>query len=241
MNTRTRYCISFGQFLNQISKDAMLIMATVAPILCGFFIRFAIPYIEILLTNYFKVSRILQNYYLIFDLFLAVLSPTMFSFIAAMVILGEIDDKISNYMAITPLGTTGYLNSRIGISGMIGFVITVLVVKIFSLTSISFFTIIGISLLSSMLGIIMGMLVVSLSTNKVEGMAITKLTGLTFFGLFPPFFMRDNLQYAMGILPTFWISKFAIEENMFYLIVGIVVSGLWMILLFHKFKKKIVA
>jgi fluoroquinolone transport system permease protein len=143
-------------------------------------------------------------------------------------------------MAITPLGTSGYLNSRIGISALIGFVITVVVVKIFSLTSISFFTIFGISLLSSMLGIIMGMLVVSLSTNKVEGMAITKLASLTFVGLFPSFFMKDNLQYVIGILPTFWISKFAIEENIIFLVIGIVVSGIWIILLSHKFKKKIV-
>ncbi len=240
MNTRTRYYISFGQFFKQTSKDAMLIMAMLAPLLCGLFIRLVIPDAETLLTNYFKLPSILENYYLLFDLFLAILSPTMFSFIAAMVILGEIDDKISNYMAITPLGTSGYLNSRIGISSMIGFVITILVVKIFSLTSIHFFTIIEISFLSSMFGIIMGMLVVSLSTNKVEGMAITKLTGLTFVGLFPPFLMKDNLQYVVGVLPTFWISKFAIEENLIYLIIGTVVSGLWMILLFRKFKIKIV-
>jgi fluoroquinolone transport system permease protein len=240
MNTASRYFISFRQLINQIAKDAMLIMATLAPILLGLFIKYLIPYIETLLVEYFEVPSILQNYYLIFDLFLATLSPIMFSFIAAMVILGEIDDKISNYMAVTPLGTNGYLFSRIGISSVIGFVVTILAVKIFALTSIRFTTIIGLSLLSAMIGIIVGFMVVSLSTNKVEGMAISKLSGLIIIGIFPPFFIKDNLQYATGIIPSFWLSKFVIEEKFFYLIMGIVVSGIWMIILFKKFKKKIV-
>jgi fluoroquinolone transport system permease protein len=235
-----RLFISFKQLLKQISKDAMLFIACFAPILCGLFFQFGIPFVEKLLTKQFHLTEILSPYYLIFDIILAVITPLMLCFIAAMVILGEIDDNVANYMVVTPLGKSGYLVSRLGIPMVIAFAMTLIVLPIFSLTKLSVGLIIGISILTSLIGFIISMLVISISTNKVEGMAVTKLSGIFIVGIPVPFFVTENVQYLLAFLPSFWLSKFAMESKIIYLLFGIITSIGWILLLLKRFIRKMI-
>jgi fluoroquinolone transport system permease protein len=231
---------SFKQLLGQISKDAMLFLACIAPVLCGMLFHFGIPIIERQMISYFKVSGILTPYYLLFDLILAVITPLMLCFVSAMVMLGEIDDNITNYLVVTPLGKNGYFLSRLGFPMVIAYTLTIVILSIFSLTRPSFVTIIIVSFLASLLGMIVSMLVVSVSTNKVEGMALTKLSGLFLIGLPVPFFVAGNVQYILFFLPAFWISKYAIVHNGLYFLFGLLTSICWMMLLYRRFYHKLI-
>jgi len=235
-----RLFLSFKQLLEQITKDAMLFLACVAPILCGMFFRFGIPFVEKQLIEQFKVTEVFAPYYLLLDLILAVITPLMYCFVSAMVILSEIDDNIVNYMAVTPLGKSGYLLSRLGFPMVISFFMTVISLLIFSLTQLSFHSIIEISILASLLGFIESMIVISISTNKVEGMAVTKLLGFFIIGIPVPFFVSGNVQYILSLLPSFWISKFAMENRIIYLFFGIVTSTVWIAFLIKRFLRKII-
>jgi len=170
--------ISFNQFLIQTSKDAMLILVCTAPFLCGIMIKFGVPFFEIQLTKYFAAAEILSPYYLIFDLFMAVLSSIMFCFISALVILEEIDNNIANYISVTPLGKKGYLVSRLVFPMVIAIAVTTIVLEIFALNRMGLLMYILISVLTSITGMIIALLVVSIASNKVEGMAVAKLSGL---------------------------------------------------------------
>jgi len=231
--------ISFFQFLNQLFKDAMLILVCVAPILCGIFFLYGIPFLQSLLTEHLSMPDMLPPYYLLFDLFLGAMTPLLFCFAAAYVILGEIDDGISKYLAVTPIGKKGYLISRLGIPAIIAFVVSIFELRIFNLTVISFGTVIIIAFMMSFLGLTEALLIVAISSNKVEGMAISKLTGLLFLGLPAPFFLTGKIQYVLFPLPSFWIAKFVMEKQVIFMLIGLITSFIWMILLYQKFKKKI--
>jgi fluoroquinolone transport system permease protein len=230
---------SFGQLLSQITKDAMLYMACFAPVIMGVFNRYGIPYAENILTRQFNRIEILRPYYLLFDLFLAVMTPLMFCFISAMVLLGEIDDKISSYMAVTPLGKNGYLISRLGIPSVISLMVTLISLNIFPLTKLTTGMITGISILASFSGFIVSLMVVALSTNKVEGMAVTKLTGIFSLGIPAPFLITGKIQYILSFLPSFWMAKFAISKNLLHLLLGLIISVIWILFLWKKFKRKL--
>lgn len=231
--------ITFHQFLKQIGSDAMLIMACIAPVLSGLAFRFGIPVAEKLLKKQFALEEVLTPFYQIFDLFLATITPLMYCFIAAMVILGEIDDGISNYLAVTPLNKNGYLLSRLGIPMGISFIITIIILSIFSLTKPSFGLIVVIAFLSVIISLIEAMLVISLSTNKVEGMAVTKLTGFFIMGIPVPYFVHGDIQYILSILPSFWLSKLVIESKVIYIIWFLLSSSIWILFLYRKFKQKL--
>lgn len=235
-----RLWISFMQYLNQIARDAMLFLSCLAPVLYGLFVKFGIPSAEKFLGGYYSRTEVLVPYFLVFDLFLAVLTPMMFSFASSMVILGEIDDGITKYMSVTPLGRGGYLTSRLVFPLTFSFVVSIIVMNVFSLTLIPFEMIIALSFLSSVLGYITTMMVVSFSANKVEGMAVTKMSGISMIGVLLPFFVTAKIQYLAIILPSFWMARYAIDGRITYLILCLIVSAVWVMFLFKKFMKKII-
>lgn len=156
-----------------------------------------------------------------------------------MVMLGEIDDNISKYLIITPIGKSGYLISRLGIPAILAFAITVILLLTFSLTKISFLLNLAISLVSLTQGIIISILIISLSSNKLEGMALTKLSGLFMLGIPAPFFILNKIQYILLFLPSFWLAKAFKDSNYIYIFISFIVSLIWIVLLLKKFNKKI--
>ncbi|MBH1942331.1 ABC transporter permease [Mobilitalea sibirica] len=230
---------SFKQFMVQIYKDAMLILLCIAPLLAGSVFKFGIPFAQELIYEYFGLTKLFVPYYLLFDLLLGSLTPLLYCFAAAYVVLGEIDDGISGYLSVTPLGKRGYLISRLGFPAVISFVVSIVLMMVFSLSDFALPYIVGIALSSNLLGIIEALLVVSLSSNRVEGMAVSKLTGLFFLGLPVPFFVEGSIQYLVFFLPSFWLAKFAIEKELLFLLTGVLVSLVWIFMLNKKFNRKI--
>lgn len=231
--------IMFIQMIKQISRDLMLVMVCIAPVLAGMFIKLGIPAIEQLLCEHFRRIEVIAPYYYLFDWLLAILPGILFAFVGGLVVLGEIDDKIAGYMAVTPAGNTGHLISRLGIPSGISMMVSVFVIAVFGLSGMEWTDVILLSIGSSMLGIITALLVIALSTNKVEGMAIGKLAGLISIGMFVPIVFKTGNQYLAGVLPSFWIGKYMLEGRWEYLIIFAAVYSIWVYYLVRKYKKKV--
>ncbi len=231
--------ISFKQFLFQMSHDSILLVICLLPIITGIIFKFSVPIGEKMLCDYFAKAAILSSYYLLFDIFLAVVTPYMFCFASAMVILEEKDTNITNYLSVTPVGKSGYLLSRLGFPAAISAVFSVIMLLFFSLTDIGLFEMVALSILTAPIGIIISLLIVSLSANKVEGMAIAKLGGLIILGVAIPFFITDARQYLGAFLPSFWAAKVIIDFSTSNLLISIVVIAVWICLLSKKFNKQI--
>jgi len=228
---------SFKMFIKQILKDRITAIMLFAPLLVCLMFKFSIPLInrEILKGLNFDLSP----YYILFDLALSVIVPIFMTFSSALVILDEIDDGITGYEVVTPLGRWGYLFSRIVFPSIISSFLTIILILIFRISDISVITIILISALSGLFSIIMVMLVVSLSKNKVEGMAISKMLGILMFGVAIPFLIKSNFQYVFAFMPSFWIGLTGLKATFFTVSGGIISSVLWLFILYNKFNKRI--
>lgn len=230
-NSYVRLFVSFKQYLIQITKDAMLFIICLAPFMCGALFKFGIPAAEKFV--------ILEPYYPLFDLLLAVLTPMMISYVSSMVILGDADEGITRYMAVTPVGKSGYLISKLVFPLFASLFITIIVMMIFSLTKTDCVRIFGISILSLLLGLIISMMVISVSANKVEGMAVIKLSGIVIIGIPVAFFASENVQHLFFFLPSLWIAKFFIKYSLLYFVLCIAVSAVWILFFIKRFLKKI--
>jgi fluoroquinolone transport system permease protein len=215
----------------------MLFAVLTAPVLTACAFRFGIPYAEVLLCAYFDKVSILSGYYLLFDLFLAVMTPYMFCFASSMVMLTELDENMARYMAVTPVGKQGYIMSRLVFPGTIAFIVSVILMHFFSLTmwSAPFMTLT--CFLTSLLSIAVSLLLVSFSHNRVEGMALAKLSGMIMLGLPVPFFLFSRTQYLFCILPSFWIAKLCVDGNLLLTIPAVLTSLLWILVLYGRFEK----
>lgn len=232
--------ISFRQMLLFLKNDMMLAVACISPILIGVVFRFGIPQLEVLLTDYFRHTQILMPYYPVFDLFLACIIPTFYCFVAAMVILEERDDRITAALYASPLGRNGYFISRLGVPGMVAFLMTVCMLTVFSLTGIAFVERLLLSLNGTLQGIVFSLLIVTLSSNKLEGMAVTKLTSLMMLGVAVPWFVPQKVQPVFFFLPTFWMGKAVWEGQLVYTTFSVVCTMIWLGILKEKARKTLI-
>lgn len=209
------------------------------PFLAGTVFRFGLPFAEEYLAYYFSVSVILVPYYQLADVLLSLLTPTMLSFVAALVILEEVDAGITRYLAVTPLGKKGYLISRLGIMTVVSIPLNLIVTTFFSLTAWSLSTSLAISVFGALHGLVVALMIVALSANKVEGMAIGKLTSLISLGLFVPYFLPGWISYLFSGLPSFWIAQFVIDGRYFYLVLSLIINSFYVYLLFQRYAGKL--
>lgn len=230
--------LSFMQMLKLIRQDFILFAAGLAPILAGVAIHYGIPVIEKMLVEWTGSARILSPYYGLFDLFFAALASIMFCFIAAMVILEEHDDHIERYLFITGLGRKGYLASRLLLPALLSFGVTVILLPIFCLTDLSVAMVVLLGFTGTLQGVIIALLIVNLSSNKLEGMAITKMSTLIIIGAFVPYFVPAPIGYLLSFLPSFWTGKAIYENNILLMLPAIVIGGIWIGILFWIFQKK---
>ena len=65
---------------------------------------------------------------------------------------------------------------------------------------------------------------VVLSSNKLEGMAVTKLSSLLMLGAFVPYFVPAPLDLCASFLPPFWTRKAIAEKRPVFMLQSGLVS-----------------
>lgn len=226
--------MSFKILVRHIARDGMLYVICVAPVFVVGLIDWVVPeFVAPILP--FDI----QPYYLLLDLFVAILVPYLVCFACSMTILEEIDQNVSPYLALTPLGKGGYIVSRLVLPEAISAGVTFVMLAVGSLTRLSVLEAMLISVFMTLVAVICSMMVVVFAKNKVEGMALSKMSGLIMIGLFIPFLVHNNVQYIFGFMPTFWIAKFAITKQYIYLLPAIGCIALWLKLLAKGYRSEI--
>jgi len=230
---------SFSMFVRQIFKDSMLAVICISTVLSAVLIRFGIPRLELFLCSRFDRISILADYYLLFDLLLALLAPYMLCFASSMMMLTEYDEEITGYLAVTPVGKQGYILSRLVFPSVIAFVVSAVFLHWFSLTVWPIGWLVLASALSCAVSTALALLLFSLSHNRVEGMAVGKLSGLVMLGLAVPFFLPASIAYLFAPLPSFWLAKLCITRNLLFLFPSLSCTLIWLWSLSWKFSRKI--
>lgn len=225
-------------FFYQITKDMMLVAAGLAPFLAGTAFHFGIPFLEKIIEKQFGVAQMLHPYYGIFDGLLILLSTIMYNFIGAMCVLEELDEGTARYLCVTPLAKKGYLASRLGLPSVLALVVSFITACIFSLEKHSPMVLLVLCVIAMLQGLAIGLMVIALSHNKLEGMALTKLAGIFLMGLLIPYFIQAGSRWFGAVFPSFWISMMLREENFLFGCAGVVVSVLWILGFYQKFRNK---
>lgn len=231
--------LSFNLMLKYIKKDKMQLIICLAPILIGLVFRFGIPLAESLLTKGLNQVEILAPYYKLFDIFFAMISPTLFCLVSAFVSLEEVDEKTTAYLFTTPLRKNGYLFSRLGIPLILAFIITLILLPIINLSPLSIMEIILLPIMGAFQGLIVSLTILAFSTNKLEGLALSKLSSIIVVGAIIPFFIKNNVKYLFSFLPSFWIGVAIEGSKLIYMIVSFILSIIWIYILIKKYNKKL--
>lgn len=225
---------SFRMFARQIASDAMLAMCFVAPALAGAAFRFGVPALDGLLARY-AGRPVLADYWLLFDLFLATLTPFLLCFASAMMILEERDEGVGAYLLVTPVGKRGYVISRLILPAIMSSVAGMVVLLAFGLSDMGFMRVAALSPAMGAIALIIALFVTSVSSNRIEGMALGKLSGLAMFGIAVPFFIHGGSRFAFSFLPTFWVAEAFVHGPLPAIPVFFGSSAVWIAFLYSRF------
>jgi fluoroquinolone transport system permease protein len=168
------------------------------------------------------------------------MTPYLFCFASAMVMLTEYDENMSVYLSVTPLGKRGYVLSRPAFPAALSFLAAAALTGLFSLTRWQLPTLLLVCLLTAAASVLVALFLFSFSRNRVEGMAMAKLAGLVMGGLAVPFFMKSGAQYLFAPLPSFWIAKLCLGSRPLFLFPALLVLLAWLWPLYGKFKRKLI-
>ena len=227
--------ISFKMFIRNIFSDGMLSAIICIPLILAAIYRFVFP----LIVQHYPMLKDFSLYYPILDLFLAIMCPYMICFASVLVVLDETDMKINRYITITPLGKKGYLISRLIIPVLFAAIVSFVLLSFCSVSDMSLWTTFIISILATILSVVAAMIILAYAGNKVEGMALAKVSALVMVGLIIPFVITDSTQYVFSFLPSFWIAKFLISNNYWFILQAIFLSGGLICILYNRYSTKI--
>ena len=230
---------SFRQMVIYVKNDFMLYMALSFTFIMGVLFKFGMPAFDGLLSNVFGVATVLEPYYHLFDIIFPAFGPYMFTYVAGMVVLEDIDDHIANYMFISPLGSKGYVVSHFLLPAILGGIMSAVVRPIFALTELPTGQVIYLIVIWTIYGFVLEMLMISASTNKMEGLVITRVEMVSLLAYLIPFFMESKVQYLFAFLPSWWVGKSLRTGNPVIYAVSFAVTLIWAAALYRLFKKRV--
>lgn len=195
----------------QIYRDQMLLLLCVAPFFVGTALKLIIPFADRLMVNYLDFT--IKPYYLMVDAFTMTLEAMMTGIMVGLLMLDERDDGICAYFSVTPIGGTAYLLSRLALPFCYSFATALIVIAYAALGGMDYTLLLAPAVLSSCSGPLMAMLLVSLASNKVEGLAVSKLTGIIIFGIPIAWFAGSWLRTLGYLLPSFWTMELLLQAK----------------------------
>ena len=224
--------------LRQIRKDGMLAVLVPAPVFAGLLFKLAVPYVNAAFEANLRFS--LRPWYGLVDGLLICLAPMMTAVVSAFVLLDEQDEGTGAYYRITPAGDYSYLAARIGLPMVWAFGITAAAAAVFNISGLSFAAIVTGSLISTFTGAALAMMIATLAANRVEGLAVSKFTGISFIGLVLVWFVPPPYVYCSAVLPSFWIGKIMIDgASPVLFAAGTLVCLAWTAFFTGKFRRRL--
>ena len=228
---------------HQVLRDGMLLLLIPAPFFMGAALFALLPLVGVFLNQQYGLSTTL--WYPLSDALLASMAPVMTALICAFVILDERDEGTGLYYRITPSGRHSYLLARIGLPMLWAYLSTVLVLIFFTHSMDRLPVILLAGLVGVLQGIVSCMLLVALANNKVEGLALAKLTNLLVLGFLFPWFISSPFRYLFGFMPSFWIGQLIYLSGQPFVslltqgIMGIVSALVWIRFLYGVFLRRL--
>ena len=221
----------------RIFRDPFLLFITFLPIFVSLMFRSLIPELQQLLINHFDLSL----YYPLIMVFLIMISPMFFGWVIGFSLLDDRDEDILAYMSVTPLQKSGYLHYKIIAPVLISIIQGYLVIIIANLCPMNYLKLFPVILLMAIETPIFALAQGVLASNKVEGLAVGKLLGISLIGPFASYFFDSPIAYLAGIFPPFWITESYFNEGAHYwlsLMIGLIIHLIILIGLTRLFNRR---
>ena len=227
-----------------IKRDSLLIYMLIIPPMMVLAVRLILPWLTGSLAERFGFDLV-PYYPMLLSFFFVLQLPLLFGLLVGLLILDERDDDTLTALRVTPISMTGYALYRGGAAVFLSTLYIIVALPLTGLIPSSLLpALIPIAFVSGALAPLFGLILATLASNKVEGLALMKALSIFLIGPLAAYFIDSNWQLLMGILPTYWPAKafwVASERGNFwpYVAIGAIYNLLLVTLFLRRFREKV--
>lgn len=158
-------------------------------------------------------------------------APGLVGMVIGFLLLDERDARTLQALRVTPLGMRRYLAYRIALPLLLGTAATLVGYPLAGLSPLSEVRLLPIAVVAGFAAPILALVLAIAAPNKVAGFAVMKVVNGVNLVPVVAFFVPRPLQYAAGVLPTYWPMRAlwsAVDGEAYavYLVVGVAVGAL---------------
>jgi fluoroquinolone transport system permease protein len=225
-----------------ISRDPLLIFSMVGSLLLALLVRFGVPELHAFLSQHISFS--LNEHFLIIIGLVLLMAPLMIGILYGFILLDERDEGLLLYYSITPLTKSGYLYGRLLFPIGITFLLAYSIILIQGIVAVRFASFIPVAFLFALQTPIITMIMATLASNKVEGLALTKVINLCILVPLIDYILASPLLNVVAMFfPVYWPVAMLLENQptryWIDFILGIMMTVLWFTVIHYKFQRKI--
>lgn len=205
----TRSWAAFGS--NDIRgtyRDPLLVMLVLAPVIWTVGTVVLVPPLTATLARRYDFDLV-PYYPLVITALLLLTSIIIVGGLAAFLVLDEIDAGTLSALRVTPVSLATFFAYR---AATVVVITTVYVVATMSFSGIPqpglVPALVPIGMVAGLSSVVTLLLIVSVASNKIQGIAMVRLLGIVIAGL-PclPWFVDSAWNLAFGVLPPYWAAK----------------------------------
>lgn len=190
--------------LRHALKDPVLMAAMIGPLVLIFLSRFGFPIAVHWLDMHYSFN--LEQYRGFAASLLVVTIPMLTGMLTGLLILDERDENMIAYYAVTPLMRKGYLLYRLTLPTLLCIVLSAIYLQWSTMSVVRWETLYALLLLA-LESPLFTLFLAAFSSNKVEGLALSKIGGLFIIGPVVVHFVPGAWQVLGALLPSYWPAK----------------------------------
>jgi fluoroquinolone transport system permease protein len=226
--------------LRNMRRDPMLLLVLVAPLFVLVLLRLGVPAAERLLQQ--RAGLDLAPYRPLALIFFTCLPSLLFGLVVGLLMLDEQDDGILRCVAVTPLRREGYLAVKLAAPALGVLGLSYLFVPLSGLGTLRPLRFFPSALMLALETLLLGLALVTLAENKVEGLALGKALGVYVFGPLVGALVPAPWKYLGAVSPAWWVSETFLADGLrpwaLLGLVGLAVHGILFALLLRRFREK---
>ena len=229
--------LHFRNDAKQIMRDTIMTLMMFAPLLLTVVVKLMVIYLVPFIAS--KTGIDASQYYQYVLASTMIINASMMGIVIGFMMIDERDSSITQLMAVTPLGRSGYLINRLSL-----IVITTLFYNIFAhiilgIVQIPMLSVLHLVVLSAIYSAIVGLLLYLGAEDKVKGLTFAKGLNVMILFIFSDLFSLKWLTAISWIFPTYWFSgALKTPTSIFTNVMAFLVSSIWLGVLIYRFWKR---
>lgn len=226
----------------QIARDPLLKWLFLFPIVIAAAYRFGIPELSTWVMNQWQID--LSAYYILLLSILPALIPSIIGMVTGFSLLDQRDEGSLNALLVTPMQLEGYLRFKMAVPMLLSLPLNIICLWFADLVDLSLAQLLLASISPLLLAPFIALLLAVVASNKVEGLALTKVFSTVIFPPVLAWFFPAWWNWLFGLLPTWWPMKAfwtAIESlpsAVLVVALGLLVQMAWIVFFWRKLTRR---